>query len=130
MPPHLQHKHRQSQGSGQQQLMPQGLQLLLLAGRLGERFGPGRVTAWGGIATALVAFPVFWLMDQRSGVGAFLAVSLGLSAVILAYGVAGPALTLLFPNSRDGLLGVRFVAAVVRSSEANGAWVSVEKLVS
>ena len=39
-------------------------------------------------------------------------------------------LTLLFPNSRDGLLGVRFVAAVVRSSEANGAWVSVEKLVS
>ncbi|MBC9928319.1 MULTISPECIES: MFS transporter [unclassified Leucobacter] len=70
----------------------------LLAGRLGERFGPGRVTAWGGIATALVAFPVFWLMDQRSGVGAFLAVSLGLSAVILAYGVAGPALTLLFPT--------------------------------
>ena len=39
-------------------------------------------------------------------------------------------LALLFPNSRDGLLGVRFVAAVVRSSEANGAWVSVEKLVS
>lgn len=70
----------------------------LLAGRLGERFGPGRVTAWGGIATALVAFPVFWLVDQRTALGAILAVSLGLSAVILAYGVAGTALTLLFPT--------------------------------
>jgi len=35
-------------------------------------------------------------------------------------------LTLHFPNSRDGLLGVRFVAAVVQSSEANGAWVKLD----
>ena len=35
-------------------------------------------------------------------------------------------LTLLFPNSRDGLLGVRFVTAVVQSSEANGAWVKLD----
>ena len=35
-------------------------------------------------------------------------------------------LTLHFPNSRDGLLGVRFVAAVVQSREANGAWMEVD----
>jgi predicted dehydrogenase len=32
-------------------------------------------------------------------------------------------LALHFPNSHDGLLGVRFVDAVIQSSNANGAWV-------
>jgi predicted dehydrogenase len=32
-------------------------------------------------------------------------------------------LALHFPNSHDGLLGVRFVDAVIKSSNANGAWV-------
>jgi predicted dehydrogenase len=41
-------------------------------------------------------------------------------------GVAPDPLALHFPNSRDGLLGVRFVAAVVRSSAANGAWVRLD----
>ena len=69
----------------------------LYAGRLGERFGPGRVTLWGGLATAIVAFPVFWLVDSGHPVLAVLAFVLGLSAVILAYGVAGTTLALLFP---------------------------------
>ena len=69
----------------------------LLSGRLGERFGPGRVTLWGGLATAAVAFPVFWLVDSQHAVLAVLAFALGLSAVILAYGVAGTTLALLFP---------------------------------
>jgi predicted dehydrogenase len=33
-------------------------------------------------------------------------------------------LALSFPNSLDGLLGVRFVASVVESSNANGKWVT------
>ena len=41
-------------------------------------------------------------------------------------GVAADPLACFFPNARDGLLGVRFVDAVVRSSAANGAWVPVE----
>ncbi len=41
-------------------------------------------------------------------------------------GVAADPLALHFPTSRDGLLGVRFVDAVVRSSAANGAWVRME----
>ena len=44
-------------------------------------------------------------------------------------GVAPDPLALHFPNSRDGLLGVRFVAAVVQSSAANGAWVGLDNSV-
>jgi predicted dehydrogenase len=38
--------------------------------------------------------------------------------------VANP-LALHFPNSLDGLLGVKFVAAVIQSSENDGAWTTV-----
>ncbi len=31
-------------------------------------------------------------------------------------------LALYFPNSHDGLLGVRFVNSVIESSKANGKW--------
>lgn len=41
-------------------------------------------------------------------------------------GVAPDPLALYFPNSRDGLLGVRFVDAMVRSSAENGAWVHLD----
>ncbi len=34
-------------------------------------------------------------------------------------------LAIHFPNSLDGLLGVQFVAAVIQSSEADGAWITV-----
>lgn len=40
--------------------------------------------------------------------------------------VAPDPLAMHFPNSLDGLLGVRFVSAVVQSSKANGAWVSLD----
>jgi predicted dehydrogenase len=33
-------------------------------------------------------------------------------------------LALYFPNSRDGLLGVRFVNSIIESSNANGKWVT------
>ena len=70
----------------------------LLSGRLAERFGPGRITLWGGLATALCALPVFWLLDTREPVAAVIAVCLALSCVILAYGIAGTTLTSLFPT--------------------------------
>ena len=37
-------------------------------------------------------------------------------------GQAADPLALHFPDSRDGLLGIRFVAAVIQSSTHNGAW--------
>lgn len=35
-------------------------------------------------------------------------------------------LSLLFPNSLDGLLGVKFIQAVIRSSQMNGSWLDVD----
>lgn len=40
-------------------------------------------------------------------------------------GVSPDPLALHFPTAHDGLLGVRFTAAVIQSSAANGAWVRV-----
>ena len=37
-------------------------------------------------------------------------------------GIRPDPLALHFPNSYDGLLGVRFVESVIASSNANGAW--------
>jgi predicted dehydrogenase len=48
-------------------------------------------------------------------------------AARLAGAVPDP-LSLFFPNSRDGLLGVCFVDAVVRSAAANGIWTRVERM--
>ena len=50
------------------------------------------------------------------------------AAEAIAAGHAGTTpdpLAMAFPNAHDGLLGARFIQAVVRSSEANGAWVPV-----
>ena len=40
-------------------------------------------------------------------------------------GKSAPPLALHFPNAQDGLAGIRFVDAVVRSSAQNGAWTAV-----
>lgn len=69
----------------------------LWSGRLAERFGAGRVTVWGAIATAVTAFPLFWLIDTRNPVLIAIAVTIGLGCVILAYGVSGTLLAELFP---------------------------------
>lgn len=40
-------------------------------------------------------------------------------------GQTANSLAMYFPNSLDGLLGVQFVAAVIKSSQADGAWTAV-----
>jgi predicted dehydrogenase len=40
-------------------------------------------------------------------------------------GLAADPLALHFPNSLDGLLGVQFVAAVIESSDNDGAWIAL-----
>jgi MFS family permease len=69
----------------------------LLAGRLAERFGAGRITVIGGIATAVAAFPLFWLIDTRSPLAIAAAVTIGISLVTIAYAVNGALLAELFP---------------------------------
>ena len=71
--------------------------ILLIGGQICERFGPGRTMMWGGIAAAIGAFPVFWLIDTRSPIGVILGVTVGVALVSIAYAVTGALLTELFP---------------------------------
>lgn len=69
----------------------------IFAGRLAERFGPGRMTVVGGLATAVAAFPLFWLIDTESPVGITVAISIGIALITLSYAVTGALLAELFP---------------------------------
>ncbi|HXH35807.1 MAG TPA: MFS transporter [Plantibacter sp.] len=69
----------------------------IFAGRLADRFGPGRMTVVGAVATGLAAFPLFWLIDTRSALGITVAVSIGIALITIAYAVTGALLAELFP---------------------------------
>jgi MFS family permease len=71
--------------------------ILLAFGRLAERWGPGRVCVVGGIASALAAFPVFWLIDTKNPLLVVLAVTVGVACLSVPYAVSGSLLTELFP---------------------------------
>lgn len=71
--------------------------VILVMGRVAERFGPGRVTVWGGLLTALLAFPVFWLVETKNPVVVVLAMAAGIGALSVAYAVSGALLAELFP---------------------------------
>lgn len=75
--------------------------MLLLCGRLTERFGAGRMTVIGGITTAVVAFPVFWLVETGNPWLIALAITLGTCAIDIVYAAAGTLLGELFtPETR------------------------------
>ena len=71
--------------------------VILSCGRLAERFGPGRVTFWGGLATAAAALPLFWLIDTGSPAAIVFAVTTGSAVVTTTYAVTGALLSELFP---------------------------------
>lgn len=71
--------------------------VIMLCGRLAERIGPGRVTFWGGLATALAAAPLFWLIDTGSALAITVAVTAGIALISVTYAVTGALLTELFP---------------------------------
>jgi MFS family permease len=71
--------------------------VLVIGGRLAERFGAARVTVAGGIASAVVALPMFWLLDTRNAVAVVLGVTLGVAMLSIPYAVSGDLLARLFP---------------------------------
>ncbi|GAA1114534.1 MFS transporter [Arthrobacter flavus] len=71
--------------------------VVLLVGRISEKIGPGRMTFFGGLATAAGAFPLFWMIDTRNPAAIILAVTIGIALVSLAYAVTGALLTEMFP---------------------------------
>ena len=69
----------------------------LFFGRLGEKFGPGRIIGWGGVATALLSWPIWAMIDSGSAIALTIAVCLGISSVTITYSVSGVLLSELFP---------------------------------
>lgn len=70
---------------------------LIFGGRLADRFSPGKVCLWGGVLSALMAFPVFWMIDTRNPVLVIIAVTLGINCLSIPYAVSGSLLAGLFP---------------------------------
>ncbi|WP_077488539.1 MFS transporter [Sinomonas mesophila] len=66
-------------------------------GRLAEKIGSGKVTMWGGIVSAVLAFPLFAMIDTKSPLLITLAITIGIMLIAVAYAVNGALLTELFP---------------------------------
>ncbi|WP_293879197.1 MFS transporter [uncultured Brevibacterium sp.] len=71
--------------------------VIFLFGRLGERWGAARVSAFGGILTVIVAFPVFFLVETKAPLLVIVGMTLGVGALSIPYAVNGALLTALFP---------------------------------
>ncbi|MFC3994333.1 MFS transporter [Nocardiopsis sediminis] len=70
--------------------------VIVVAGRLTEAFGASRVVVVGGLATALAAFPVFWLIETANPLLVVLGMTLGVAGLSFPYGACGTALAGLF----------------------------------
>jgi MFS family permease len=73
--------------------------VIVIAGRLADRVGPWKVCAVGGVASVLVAFPTFWLIDTRQTGLVLLGVSLGVSVISIPYAAIGAVITGMFPDT-------------------------------
>jgi MFS family permease len=71
--------------------------VLIVGGRLAERYGAARVTVVGGLLSALLAFPVFWMIDTTATFVVVFAVTLAVACLSIPYAVSGVLLTDLFP---------------------------------
>ena len=69
----------------------------LIFGRLGEKIGPGKVIGFGGLATAIMAWPLWAMIDTGNAVLLTVAVCFGLSLVTITYSVSGVLLSEVFP---------------------------------
>ncbi|MBP2368551.1 MFS transporter [Pseudonocardia parietis] len=71
--------------------------VLIVGGRLADRYGAARVTVLGALGSILVAFPGFWMIDSMAAVAVVLGVTLVTALLSIPYAVSGALLTELFP---------------------------------
>lgn len=71
--------------------------VIIISGRLADRFGAWKVCAAGGAITAIVAFPVFMLVDSGSIFLATIGIMIGMASLTIPYGPIGSLLADLFP---------------------------------
>ena len=72
--------------------------ILIWGGRLGERLGASKVILGGGIAAAVLAFPVFLAIQTKDPFLVVVGMTVGVAALSIPYAVSGAALTGLFPT--------------------------------
>jgi len=70
--------------------------VLIIGGRMAERFGAARVTVIGGLVSAVAAFPTFWLIDTAEPLVIIAAVTMVVACLSVPYAVSGALLTELF----------------------------------
>ena len=81
--------------------------VLILGGRLGERFGSSRVILYGGLGSAVAAVPSFLLITSGTPVLVILGMTLAVATLSFPYAANGTILTGLFP-ARTRYTGVGF----------------------
>lgn len=81
--------------------------VLILGGRLGERFGSSRVILYGGLASAVATVPSFLLISSGNEVLVVLGMTLAVATLSFPYAASGTVLTGLFP-ARTRYTGVGF----------------------
>ncbi|THJ66260.1 MHS family MFS transporter [Arthrobacter echini] len=71
--------------------------VLIIGGRLGERFGGSKVIIYGGLLSAVVAVPAFLLVASGNDVLVVLGVVLAVATLSFPYAASGTVMTGLFP---------------------------------
>jgi MFS family permease len=70
---------------------------LLWGGALGTKYGASKVVLWGGVASAVVAVPAFFMLESGIPALVVIAMTLAVSTLSLPYAASGTVLTGLFP---------------------------------
>lgn len=70
---------------------------LIWGGALGTKYGASKVILWGGIASAVVAVPAFFMFESGQPVLVVIAMTVAVSTLSLPYAASGTVLTGLFP---------------------------------
>lgn len=82
---------------------------VVIAGRLGDRYAPWKIVAYGNVALGAMAFPVMALLHAGSTLSVMLAVIVGYGLIGLPYGALATTLVQLFTDrSRYTSLGVTY----------------------
>ena len=109
--------------------------VLILAGRAGAKFGASKVILWGGIGSALLAWPSFLMIESGNGFLIVLGMTVAVAALSVSYAASGTVLTGLFPakyrytgvgmaqNTAGMLSGfIPMIATALVASAANHWW--------
>ncbi|TDD45983.1 MFS transporter [Nonomuraea terrae] len=67
-------------------------------GRIADRVGPGPVAVWGAAASAVAAFPIFWLVGLGTAWSLAIAMVAGLVLVSVSYAACGQLLSEMFSS--------------------------------